>query len=164
METGRSGHAAFNNAEIAKHLWENSRCGIVQNPENISENFLEKLKEMVRSHNIPHSAVVDLNGVNTKLLATEHKKRPREASPASLDRITEILDDMENGKVLNHRDLRYFFTFLFFGIRMGKPYYFSLAKIKMGFIQTWQKDIWTGRIYTWGLFVVGPLKEGVTKP
>lgn len=60
---------------------------------------------MVRSHNIPHSAVVDLNGVNTKLLATEHKKRPREASPASLDRITEILDDMENGKVLNHRDL-----------------------------------------------------------
>lgn len=127
---------------------------------------------MVRSHNIPHSAVVDLNGVNTKLLATEYKKRPRKASPASLDRITEILDDMENGKVLNHRDLvgtggrpaypiqlfnqiwenpriysDIFFTFLFFGIRMGKPYYFSLAKIKMGFIQTWQKDIWTGRIY-----------------
>ncbi|KAI6578841.1 hypothetical protein MCOR04_006276 [Pyricularia oryzae] len=126
METGRSGHVvptqqaqdeaaehlpnprqieAFNNAEFAKHLWENSRCVMVQDPENISESFLEKLKEMVRSHNIPHSAVVDLDGVNAKLLATEHKKRPREAFPASLDRVTEILDDMENGEVSNHRDL-----------------------------------------------------------
>lgn len=174
MEIGRSGHAvptqqaqdeaaehlpnarqieAFSNAEIGKHLWENSRCVIVQNPENISESFLEKLREMVRSHNVPHSAVVDLDGVNAKLLVTEHKKRPREAFPALLDRITEILDDMENGKVSNHRDLvgaggrsaypiqffkpnlgkssgiqRYSFTFLFFGIRMGKPYYFLLGK------------------------------------
>ncbi|KAI6269760.1 hypothetical protein MCOR27_009586 [Pyricularia oryzae] len=126
METGRSGHVvptqqaqdeaaehlpnprqieAFSNAEFAKHLWENSRCVMVQDPENISESFLEKLKEMVRSHNMPHSAVVDLDGVNAKLLATEHKKRPREAFPASLDRVTEILDDMENGEVSNHRDL-----------------------------------------------------------
>ncbi|KAI6371955.1 hypothetical protein MCOR31_003892 [Pyricularia oryzae] len=145
METGRSGHVvptqqaqdeaaehlpnprqieAFSNAEFAKHLWENSRCVMVQDPENISESFLEKLKEMVRSHNMPHSAVVDLDGVNAKLLATEHKKRPREAFPASLDRVTEILDDMENGEVSNHRDL----------------------VVKMGSIRAWQKDVWTGRM------------------
>ncbi|KAL5943073.1 hypothetical protein ACKVV1_001911 [Pyricularia oryzae] len=94
---------AFSNTELAKHLWENSRCVTVRDPENISENFLERFREMVRSHNVPHSAVVDLDGVNAKLLATEPKGR--EVFPASSDRTTEILDDMEDGKVSNHRDL-----------------------------------------------------------
>ncbi|KAL5866306.1 hypothetical protein ACKVWC_011500 [Pyricularia oryzae] len=94
---------AFSDTELAKHLWENSRCVTVQDPENISESFLERLREMVRSHNVPHSAVVDLDGVNAKLLATEPKGR--EVSPASSDRATEILDDMEDGEVSSHRDL-----------------------------------------------------------
>ncbi|KAI6305420.1 hypothetical protein MCOR30_011836 [Pyricularia oryzae] len=131
METGRSRHMvptqqtqedaaehlpnareieAFSDAELTKHLWDNSRCVTVRDPENISESFLERLREMVRSHNVPHSAVVDLNGVNAKLLATEPKGR--EVSPASSDRVTEILDDTEDGEVSSHRDLRHSFTLL----------------------------------------------------
>lgn len=192
METGRSGHMmptqqtqedaaehvpnareieAFSDAELAKHLWENSRCVMVQDPENISVNFLERLREMVRSHNVPHSAVVDLDGVNAKLLAAEHKKRPREASPASSDRVTEILDDMEDGEVSSHRDLvraggrpaypiqlldqvwenpreysEILSLFCFFEYEWQNPTIFAWQKSRWDLFRAWQKDARTGRI------------------
>ncbi|KAI6274166.1 hypothetical protein MCOR14_012039 [Pyricularia oryzae] len=194
METGRSRHMvptqqtqedaaehlpnareieAFSDAELTKHLWDNSRCVTVRDPENISESFLERLREMVRSHNVPHSAVVDLNGVNAKLLATEPKGR--EVSPASSDRVTEILDDTEDGEVSSHRDLvgaggrpaypiqlldqvwenprayrDILSLFCFSEYEWENPTIFAWQKSRWDLFRAWQKDGRTGRICTGG--------------
>ncbi|KAI6593773.1 hypothetical protein MCOR12_007159 [Pyricularia oryzae] len=190
METGRSRHMvptqqtqeeaaehlpnareieAFSDAELAKHLWKNARCVMVKDPKNISESFLERLREMVRSHNVPHSAVVDLDGVNAKLLATELKGR--EVSPASSDRATEILDDMEDGEVSSHRDLvgaggrpaypiqildqvwenpraysDILSLFCFLEYEWESPTIFAWQKSRWDLFRAWQKDARTGRM------------------
>ncbi|KLJ13211.1 hypothetical protein EMPG_11865 [Blastomyces silverae] len=87
---------AFDDAELDQYLEENGRTVSVDDPENIPESFIQRLKDRVNNgSSAAKSLPIDLDQVSARLLQVATDKEPQDQQAAPRNRVVKYEDSLE---------------------------------------------------------------------
>ncbi|PGG98120.1 hypothetical protein GX51_06969 [Blastomyces parvus] len=87
---------AFDDAELDKYLEENGRTVSVEDPENIPESFIQRLRDRVKyGSRAAKSLPVDLDQVSARLLQVATNKEAQDQQAAPRNRVPKYEDSLE---------------------------------------------------------------------
>ncbi|KAH9203744.1 hypothetical protein DL95DRAFT_399072 [Leptodontidium sp. 2 PMI_412] len=77
--------AAYSDAELDQYLEANGRCVKVEDPKNLPQDFIQRLRARTCANDAPPSRPIDLNYVSTRLVEepVDRDPSPRSPSPAT---------------------------------------------------------------------------------